>query len=53
LIAKLNLPQNIGEQHTWGDYNRIAHTPNYKQDSRQTTTRDVEALFYHKQSDVK
>jgi hypothetical protein len=53
LIAGLDLPLNIGEQPAWGDYIRIAHNPNYKQVSRQTTTRDVDALFYRKQSDVK
>jgi hypothetical protein len=53
LIARLELPLNIGEQPTWGDYIRNAHNPNYKQVSMQTTTRDVEALFYRKQSDVK
>jgi hypothetical protein len=53
LIARLDLPLNIGEQPVWGDYIRIAHNPNYKQVSRQTTTRDVETLFYHKQFDVK
>jgi hypothetical protein len=52
LIARLDLPLNIGEQPAWGDYIRIAHDPNYKQVSRQTTTRDVEALFFHKQTDV-
>jgi hypothetical protein len=53
LIARLHLPLNIGEQPSWGDYIRIAHNPNYKQVSRQTTTRDVEVLFYRKQFDVK
>jgi hypothetical protein len=53
LIARLDLPLNIVEQPAWGDYIRITHNPNYKQVSRQTTTRDVEALFYCKQSDVK
>jgi hypothetical protein len=52
LIARLDLTLNIGEP-AWGDYIRIAHNPNYKQVSRQTTTRDVEALFYCKQTDVK
>jgi hypothetical protein len=50
LIARLNLPLNIGKQSTWGDYIRIAHNPNYKQVSRKTTTRDAEALFYRKLS---
>jgi hypothetical protein len=30
------------------DYIRIAHKPNYKHVSRQTTTRDLEAMFYLK-----
>jgi hypothetical protein len=34
LIARLDLPLNIGEQLAWGDYIRIAHNPNYKQVSR-------------------
>jgi hypothetical protein len=50
LIARLNLPLNIGKQPTWGDYIRTAHNPNYKQVSRKTTTRDVDALFYRKLS---
>jgi hypothetical protein len=53
LIAKLNLLLNIGGQPAWEDYIRIAHNPNYKHVSRQTTTRDLEALFYLKQADVK
>jgi hypothetical protein len=52
LIARFDIPLNIGEQPAWGDYIRIAHNPNYKQVSRQTTTRDVEALFFRKQTDV-
>jgi hypothetical protein len=52
-ITRLDLPLNIGEQPAWGDYIRIAHNPNYKQVSRQTTTREVDALIYHKQTDVK
>jgi hypothetical protein len=53
LIATLDLPLNIAEQPTWEDYIRITHNPNYKHVSRQTTTRDLETLFYHKQDDVK
>jgi hypothetical protein len=53
LIARLDLPLNIGKQHAWKDYIRTAFNPNYKHVSRQTTTRDVEALFYLKQADVK
>jgi hypothetical protein len=34
-------------------YIRIAHNPDYRHVSRQTTTRDLEALFFIKQSDVK
>jgi hypothetical protein len=52
LIARFDLPLNIGEQPAWEDYIRAAHTPDYKHVSRQTTTRDLEALFYQKQTDV-
>jgi hypothetical protein len=34
-------------------YIRIAHNPDYRHVSRQTTTRDLETLFFIKQSDVK
>lgn len=53
LIARLDLPLNIGEQPAWEDYIRNAHNPDYKHVSRQTTTRDLEALFGQKQVDVK
>jgi hypothetical protein len=53
LIARLDLPLNIGGQPTWEDYIMTTHNPNYKHVSRQSTTRDVEALFYLKQADVK
>jgi hypothetical protein len=53
LIAILDLPLSIGEQPAWEDYISIAHNPNYKHVSRQTMTRDVVALFYLKQVDVK
>jgi hypothetical protein len=53
LIDILDLPLNIGEQPAWEDCIRIAHNPNYKYVSRQTTTRDLDALFYLKQVDVK
>jgi hypothetical protein len=53
LIARLDLPLNIGEQPTWEDYIRATHILDYKHVSRQTTTRDLEALFYQKQADVK
>jgi hypothetical protein len=53
LIARLDLPLNIGKQPAWKDYIRTTFNPNYKYVSRQTTTRDVEALFYLKQADVK
>jgi hypothetical protein len=46
LIATLDLPLNIGEQPTWEEYIRTAHNPKYNHVSRQTTTRDLEALFY-------
>jgi hypothetical protein len=52
-IATLDLPLNIGEQPAWEDYIRICHNPDYRHVSRQTTTRDLEALFFVKQSDVK
>jgi hypothetical protein len=53
LIARLELPLNIGEQPTWEDYIRMAHNPNYMHVSMQTTTRDLEALFFVKQSNLK
>jgi hypothetical protein len=52
-IARLDFSLNIGEQSAWEDYTRIAHNPDYKHVSRQTTTRDLEALFFVKQSNVK
>lgn len=52
MIARLDLPLNIGEQAAWEDYIRIAHNPSYRHVSRQTTTRDLESLFYLKQSGV-
>jgi hypothetical protein len=42
LIARLDLPLNVGEQSAWEDYIRTSHNPNYKHVSRQTTTRDLE-----------
>jgi hypothetical protein len=53
LIARLDLPLSIGELPAWEDYIRIAHNHAFRHVSRQTTTRDLEALFYVKQSDVK
>jgi hypothetical protein len=53
LIARLDLPINIGEQPAWEDYIRTTHNPNCKHVSKQTTTRDLDALFYLKQVDVK
>ncbi|GJM87588.1 hypothetical protein PR202_ga03555 [Eleusine coracana subsp. coracana] len=52
LIARLDLPLNIGEQPAWEDYIRIAFNPNYTHVSRQTTTRDLENLFELKKSVV-
>jgi hypothetical protein len=49
----LDLSLSIGEHPAREDYIRIAHNPNFRHVSRQTTTRDLEALFYVKQSDVK
>ncbi|GJN03479.1 hypothetical protein PR202_ga20931 [Eleusine coracana subsp. coracana] len=53
LIARLDLPLNIGEQPAWGDYIRAAFYPDYTHVSRQTTTRDVDTYFDAKQSVVK
>jgi hypothetical protein len=53
LIARLDFPLNNGEQPALEDYIRTAHNPNYRHVSRQTTTRDLDSLFYVKQSDVK
>jgi hypothetical protein len=52
-IARLDFPLNNGEQPALEDYIRTAHNPNYRHVSRQTTTRDLDSLFYVKQSDVK
>jgi hypothetical protein len=53
LIARLYLNLNIGEQPACEDNIRTSHNHNYKHVSRQTTTRDLEALFYLHQSNVK
>jgi hypothetical protein len=53
LIARINVPLNIGDQPAWEDCIRIAHNPNCKHVSRKTMTRDLETLFYLKQADVK
>jgi hypothetical protein len=53
LIARLYLPLSICEHPAWEDYIRIAHNPAFRHVYSKITTRDLEALFYVKQSDVK
>ena len=45
MIARLDLPLDIGETHAWEDYIVLAHNPRFAKVSRQTTTRDFGKLF--------
>jgi hypothetical protein len=45
LIAKLDLPLEIGEIDAWEEYFQRAHNPRFVKVSRQSTTRDLAKLF--------
>ena len=45
MIARLDLPLDIGETHAWEDYITRAHNPRFAKVSRQSTTRGLGKLF--------
>jgi hypothetical protein len=53
LIARLDLPLNIGATYAFEDYIRLAHKPHFQRVSRQSTTRDLETYFHVKGFEIK
>ena len=45
LLARLDVPINMGETDAFEEYIRTAHNPKYVSVSRQTTARDIQKYF--------
>jgi hypothetical protein len=53
LIARLDLPLNIGAIDAFEEYIRFGHNSRFQRVSRQSTTRDLETYFHAKVYEVK
>ncbi|XP_066384513.1 zinc finger BED domain-containing protein RICESLEEPER 2-like [Miscanthus floridulus] len=53
LIARLDLPLGIGDTDAFEEYIQRAHNPRFRRVSRQSTTRDLRALFTERRNMLK
>ena len=53
MIARLDLPLDIGETEAWEEYIVHTHNPRFVKVSRQTTTRDLSKLFTKRRNILK